>query len=116
MRGGTVTVPVALSHVVALTTGSLPEAWTGDSASRCPARSATVCVVASSDPLTTTRTPSSVRSTSLVQRRVVEAYREVLRRDPDPAGLVTWTNEIASGRLRQEDLRAVLDRLTTEED
>ncbi|MNW57337.1 hypothetical protein D3C74_351340 [compost metagenome] len=63
-RAGTVTVPVAVSHVVVLTTGSAPSAWTGESAYSRPASPATVCVTGSGEALKTTSAPSSSLSVS----------------------------------------------------
>src|SRR5690606_27626567 len=67
VRGGTVTVPVARSHVVCRTTGSMPRAWTRDSAYRRPASSGTSTVAASGDALSTTS--RSEEHTSELQSR-----------------------------------------------
>ena len=67
-RAGTVTVPVAASQVVVFTTGSAPFASAGVSEKPRPARSPTVCVVASGDALNTTSAPSSSGSTSSPSR------------------------------------------------
>lgn len=47
-------------------------------------------------------------SKEAVQKSVAGAYREVLLREPDPAGLENWTNAIMSGRMTIEGVKSAL--------
>lgn len=51
---------------------------------------------------------SIAHSVEYVQRRVADAYQQILGRGPDATGMATWTGLITSGRLRVEDLRGTL--------
>jgi hypothetical protein len=48
---------------------------------------------------------SLTRSSEYVQRRVRQAYVEVLGRSPDAAGLASWTAQILAGRVPVDDVQ-----------
>ncbi|CPU66366.1 Uncharacterised protein [Mycobacteroides abscessus] len=64
-RPGTVTVPVAASHVVPRTTSSLPSCCTGESTYSRPASADSGTVTSSGEALKTASRPSSAGSTSV---------------------------------------------------
>jgi FkbM family methyltransferase len=52
--------------------------------------------------------PSPPEARQAAERTITAAYRAILRRDPDPAGLSAWCEQLVSGRV---ELQGLLDGL-----